>query len=566
MLMSLDKFDLWYRTVKVEPGKEFTEQVLSSLNIKYIVSDTDLKHIPESGPVCIVANQPFGGIESLILASLVQKIRPDLKILANHFVSLVPELKDLFIFMNPFKSRRSLNPHTIPFNQASDWINQGGALALFPAGTVSHLYIRHRSITDPPWRQSFGRLIEALQVPVLPFYFSGANSKTFQTLGILHPFLRTLRLPAEVFNKQNRIFSVHIGTPIAVKQINAYETVREKLDYLRRRTYNLAHRELKPEEKAMLKHMEQEPVAEAKPKALLLEEYYTIPEDQILHDTENERVFFARARQIPGLLHEIGRQRERTFRQVQEGTGKALDLDNFDDYYIHLIAWDKTEDRLIGSYRLGLADEILNSSLPGQNLYTKTLFQLKTAFLKRISPAIELGRSFVAPEYQRSFNSLFLLWRGIGEFISYRPHYRYLFGPVSISNAYAHSSQMLMLRYLKLHHHNTRLARWVKPQNPSMNPHKVLNRHGRVIRQLRELEEMISDIEHQPTGIPVLIRQYIKLGAEFLAFNRDPLFSNVVDGLIVVDVHRTDRKVLNRYMGKEATKRYFENQGKTENK
>jgi putative hemolysin len=277
----------------------------------------------------------------------------------------------------------------------------------------------------------------------------------------------------------------------------------------------------------------------------------------MLHETEKERVFYATAQDCPNLLHEIGRLRELTFREVEEGTGKALDLDEFDQTYLHLVAWDKQKEQVIGSYRLGLADKILGDPKQGPGLYTKTLFQLKNSFLKRISPAIELGRSFVAPEYQRSFNSLFLLWRGIGEFISHHPHYRYLFGPVSISNAYAQTSQMLMLRYLKMHHHNAKLARLVKPQNPSDKPSKHLNRHGHKIRQMRELEEMIADIEHRSSGIPVLIRQYIKLGAEFLAFNRDPLFSNVVDGLIVVDVHKTDKKVLNRYMGKEATERYF---------
>jgi putative hemolysin len=365
-------------------------------------------------------------------------------------------------------------------------------------------------------------------------------------------------MPTEVFNKQDKVLNVHIGHPIAPKQYNEYKEVRQKLSYLRRRTYNLAHRDVKYKDEQLSESLEIKPVAPAKHKNILLDEYRSIPKEQFLHNTDKEQVFYAMAPQIPNLLYEIGRLRELTFREVEEGTGNDLDLDEYDQTYVHLIAWSKQNEEIIGSYRLGLADQILKEN--GVGLYTKTLFQLKPSFLKRISPAIELGRSFVAPAYQRSFSSLFLLWRGIGEFISYRPHYRYLFGPVSISNAYTHSSQMLMLRYLKLNHHNNKLARLVKPQNPSAKPKKVLNRQSHVIRQLRELEEMISDIELESAGIPVLIRQYLKLGAEFLAFNRDPLFSNVVDGLIVVDVHKTDRKILNKYMGREATKRYMDAQ------
>jgi len=564
LLMALDKFDSWYESAKNQPGDDFTEQVLSYLNITFNVNEADLQHIPEDGSLIIIANQPFGGIEGLILTSIIRKVRSDLKILANHFISLIPELKDQYIFMNPFKSQRSFDQNVEPFNQALNWAKEGSALAVFPAGTTSHLYLRHRSITDPRWRSTYGRLIEKAQVPVLPVYFSGSNSKTFQTLGMLHPFLRTLRMPTEVFNKQDKVLNVHIGHTIAAKQFNEYEDVRKKLAYLRRRTYNLAHRDVACENKILVHPVEAKPVAKAKPKKVLIEEFTSLPKEQLLHETDKDLVVYATAQQIPNLLHEIGRLRELTFREVEEGTGNDLDLDEYDQTYIHLIAWNKNNEDIIGSYRLGLADEILKDDGPG--LYTKTLFQLKSAFLKRICPSIELGRSFVAPAYQRSFSSLFLLWRGIGEFISYRSHYRYLFGPVSISNAYSHSSQMLMLRYLKLNHHNTKFARWVKPQNPSAKPKKVLNKHSRPIGQIRELEEMISDIELEPAGIPVLIRQYLKLGAEFLAFNRDPLFSNVVDGLIVVDLHKTDPKVLNKYMGKEATKRYMDAQEKPKNK
>ena len=165
------------------------------------------------------------------------------------------------------------------------------------------------------------------------------------------------------------------------------------------------------------------------PKPVLLAELAALPPDQLLVSEKEFDVFYARATQIPGMMREIGRLREIAFREVSEGTGKPCDLDAFDHTYSHLFLWNRPEQQLVGAYRIGPLDTILQSS-GVKGLYTNTLFKFKPGFLEQLGSALELGRSFIRPEYQRKFGCLTLLWKGIGGFLARHPQYHVLFGPV----------------------------------------------------------------------------------------------------------------------------------------
>ena len=147
------------------------------------------------------------------------------------------------------------------------------------------------------------------------------------------------------------------------------------------------------------------------------------------------------------MLAEIGRCRELAFRRVGEGTGKHADLDRFDEYYRHLFLWNKTDSRLAGAYRLAVTSDVLpRFGISG--LYTSTLFRFHPHFFERIGPAVELGRSFVVPEYQKNYAALLLLWKGITRAVERRPEAPVLFGAVSISPEYRAASRSLMAAYL----------------------------------------------------------------------------------------------------------------------
>jgi hypothetical protein len=257
-------------------------------------------------------------------------------------------------------------------------------------------------------------------------------------------------------------------------------------------------------------------------------------------------VFLAAAWEIPAILHEIGRLREIAFRAVGEGTGKALDLDPFDASYLHLFLWDREAGKVAGGYRLGCTDVLLAAGGPGA-LYTSTLFRFEQPFLDYLRPALELGRSFVAPEYQKSIHPLALLWRGIARFVAERPRYARLFGPVSISSDYTAASQDLIVRFLRDRRQDEGMSRWVHPLHPygGLQGSDISS----CLQSIEEVSAAVAAAEPDHKGVPVLLRQYLKLNATLLEFNVDPDFSDVLDALVLVDLRQAPAAVLARYMG-----------------
>src|SRR5262249_17967157 len=319
------------------------------------------------------------------------------------------------------------------------------------AGEVSHVNLRKREVTDPAWHTAVARIIRMTEAPALPVFFSGSNGLLFQLAGLVHPSLRTAMLPRELLNKRGTQIEARIGRLVPTEKLVAFETDDALIDYLRRRTYLLSNRpsgtiadENKRATRSKPKHHQ---IIAALPADKLVKELLTLRDDQTLISTRCYAVFHAHALQIPNILLEIGRLREISFGEVNEGTGKAMDLDEFDKHYVHLFLWNHETSEIVGAYRLGHADELVNR-FGKQALYTSTLFDCETDFIERITPALELGRSFVRPEYQKSFPPLFLLWKGIAQYVLKHPRYKTLFGPVSIGNDYHPIARQLIVECL----------------------------------------------------------------------------------------------------------------------
>jgi putative hemolysin len=378
--------------------------------------------------------------------------------------------------------------------------------------------------------------------------------------GLVHRRLRTVLLPRELLNKSNEDIQVYIGKPVSFERLSTLETDHELLSYLRFRTYALRQRKQKISifkggsmpSKSNAK-METIPTSVMVNSRLIALEVQGLDHNHVLIENDEFAVYHARAHEIPNLLQEIGRLREITFRQIGEGTGKAVDLDRFDLYYTHLFLWNRKKQEVVGAYRLGDVNAIVQRY--GENgLYTSTLFHYRPAFLQQMDNAIELGRSFIRLEYQKLHSSLFLLWKGIGHFVARHPQHKTLFGPVTISNCYNTLSRQLMVSYLKANNYTPDVAKLVKPRMPI----RLTSLKGRetqafttLIKDMEELSGLISDIECDQKGIPVLLRHYVKLGGKMVGFSLDRSFSNGLDGLIMVDLTKCDTKLLRHYMGKE---------------
>lgn len=541
----------------IKEPQQFISRCLERLGINYEIDSGETDSIPKQEGLIIVANHPFGGIDGLILAHLLKKIRPDVKILANGFLKKIPPLEPLFFDVDPINQKASMQKNATSLKHAARWVRDGGCLVVFPAGEVSHLTLKEHRIADPAWNETVAKLVLLTKAPVTPIFFQGTNSIKFQLLGLVHPWIRTIMLPRELIKKINSNIKLNIGYPIKFNKIKKLKS-DTLIQYLRLTTYALGSKKQRHviEEKKTFELDSN--IISSVPSELLKEEIKHLPESQTLHESSKVKVLYAYAKQIPWLLQEIGRLRELTFREIGEGTGKEVDLDIYDSYYIHLFLWDTTKQCLIGAYRLGLTDKIIEKyGIKG--LYSYSLFKYTNKQLLELGPSIELGRSFIRTEYQRSPSSLSLLWKGIGLFVAKQAYYRTMFGPVSISNDYQDVSRKFIVDCLRANRLMKELSKNIKPRKPYKTTTRTRwnKRELNIMEDINLASDIIAQLEQGERGIPVLIKQYIKLGGRFLEFNVDKEFNDALDGLIVVDLRDTEKELLQYFIGKGNTENYL---------
>jgi putative hemolysin len=540
-------------------GDDFAAWTLDLFHVNVRIDPADRHRVPATGPALVVANHPFGAVEGLALALALRRIRPDVKILANFVLSRIPELRDMFLFVDPFERAGASGANAAGLRHAFRWIHRGGMLVVFPAGEVASLDLRTGRVTDPAWSPTVAGLARRTGAPTLPVFIPGRNGAFFQAAGLLHPALRTALLPRELLQSEGRTVELRVGTPIAATRLSELGDDRRAIAYLRDRTEILAAR---GEPDALPAAMQPRrtpasvvPVVAPVDPGILADEIAALgPEGRLVQADELE-VFIARARAIPNVLREIGRLREITFREVGEGTGRAIDLDAYDPAYLHMFIWSRGLRQIIGAYRLGPTDELLAAGGVSA-LYTASLFRYDPKLFAAMGPALEMGRSWIRTEHQKSYVGLMLLWKGIGEFVGRHPQYATLFGPVSISAEYRSVSQKIIVAFLERNRKKTDWAAWVRPTNPFREPSGKGRLRPGCLENLEDASAFISEIEADQKGVPVLLKQYLKLEGRLLGHNVDPEFSNVLDVLIVVDLRRTAAKILKRYLGRANLERF----------
>lgn len=540
--------------------RAFCEQVLRLMRVSYNASAMDLDQIPRTGPAIVVANHPFGGIDGIIAAHLLTGVRSDVRVMVNYHLCRIEELRQLFIPVDPYGSEHSRRHNSQPLREALRWVRSGGILLVFPAGDVARLCLKQRSVREAPWNPMIGRLVRMTEASVIPVCFHGHNGWLFQALGLLHARIRTLLLPRELLNKAGTTIHLRIGRAIRYTRLRRLDSDEKITRYLKMHTTLLA-RQPQPashNQSAARAYSSGAEVIAATPVDLLQAEVANLEPAQCLLEQGDMQVYLARAGQIPWLLQEIGRLRELTFRAVGEGTGKAIDMDLYDTYYQHLFIWQRARHEVVGAYRLAQSDEVIGRyGLKG--LYTHSLFRYSMKLLDQINPSIELGRSFIRPEYQRNHTPLLLVWRGISSYLVRHPRYRYLFGPVTISGDYDQNSLRLLIGCLRLNNGYSGIR--VRPRTPLPNQRLPFlpDEDLRCVTDIDLVSDLIAQIESDQKGVPVLIKQYLKMGGKFLEFNLDEDFNNAVDGLIVVDMKQTDLRLLQQYMGKTGAESYLRN-------
>jgi putative hemolysin len=536
------------------------DSVAQSLNLQEEVDLPAEFEFPRQGPLIIIANHPFGVIDPIMLARWAGQFRPDMKVMTNSLLLRMDELAAHVIPVDPFGGKGAAKRNMTPMKEALRLLRSGGALVIFPAGEVAS-YKPGRGLEEQAWSNHVGSLVRRTQATVLPVYFPGSNSALFHAAGIIHPRLRTGLLLREFCNRANTPVQMTVGQPIPYSRLKKFEDDESLTRYLRIHTFLLHQRGKEQAAKLTVtgENITITPPSEIQ-QAHMVEEIDRIrARGGRLVGQGNLSVYQAHSHEIPTLLPEIGRLREVTFREVGEGSGNDLDLDKYDRYYEHLILWDEEKEQVAGGYRLGRADVILRE-YGSKGLYTSTLFRFEKPFLANLEHAVEMGRSFIIKAYQRQLATLPLLWKGIAHWIARNPHYKKLFGPVSISKDYSSLSRKMIVEFLQDNRMHPHLSSFVKARNPF--------RYMRTRRMMREFisadlqnvddcSALISSLETDGKGIPILLKHYLKLNATLLSFNVDKEFSSVVDGLIMVDFTETDARLLAKYMGEENCRKYL---------
>jgi putative hemolysin len=550
-VMKINQVNELFAQAQPKQGPEFVDAILKGCGVDIEFDERELKNIPTDGSFIAIANHPYGGIEGMVLLKILCMVRPDAKIMANFLLKKIPNLSDYFVAVNPFENIEHSSSIS-GLKNTMELLANGTPIGIFPAGEVSTFKLEKQEVTDRMWHPVVGKLIAKAKVPVVPIYFHGNNGVLFNLLSMIHPALRTAKLPSELFNKQGHTIRLRIGKPIQVEDIPDYTNATRLLNFLRARTYALGDgldeekRIFNPRNLFKIKKLP-EAIAPETSAAILEKEVEPLRENYRVWVEKNYEVFIVPTSSIPNIIREIGRLREITFREVGEGTNKSTDLDEYDIYYHHLFIWDTEAKVIVGAYRIGLGDEIFYS-LGKKGFYVAELFKIKEQFTPILKKSLELGRSFIRKEYQQKPLPLFLLWKGILKYLIDNPRYRYLIGPVSISNTFSKFSKSLIVDYINRNHFDHEMAQYVRPRKKFKVDFSSIDTDLLMAGEdsFKGLDNLISEVETRTMKVPVLLRQYIALNAKIICFNIDPKFADCLDGFLVLDLQKVPQDILEK--------------------
>ena len=526
------------------------QQLDAKLNIS---NSSNLAEIPKSGAIVFVANHPLGGLDGMLLTQMLLKVRPDLKVLTNEILLAFPEFSELFIGVDVInKNKQRHNAKGIL--KLSKHLAAGGAALIFPAGLVSQLKLKNFSIHDRPWDSMVARLIKKHQAYCLPMFVDARNSYAFYLSEFIHKRLRTALLGRAMLAKKHSSTKVFIGKLIEYKDIQHSKDSHAITEYLKLCCESLNHKHNESNEK-LVKQRQLTAIKQDIELENILTQLQILKPYKLL-DYKSMAVYCAPYEKLGNIMEQIAITREHTFRAVDEGTGKELDSDIYDPYCWHLWIWDFEKNLIVGGYRLSKVDEVIrNHGL--KKLHSYSLYHYDRAFIKSLKHSVEVGRSFVAPAYQRHPRALDLLWKGIGIYMLNNPNYHTLFGGVSISQQYSNLARALLADTLTYHYAvDESISKFITPRKPLNIQNKPWsNKLLPSLTKIPIINKLLGAIDSGKT-IPILIRHYLALNGKFITFSINESFNKSLDGLILVDLRTAPDKYLVRYLGMKGAEKF----------
>ena len=514
-------------------GFEFIDRVLDHFNFGYQASQVDRRNIPAIGRTLIVANHPLGALDGLAILRLIAEIRPDVKIVANDLLMGFDALKGLVLPVDNIGGKTGRKQ----LKAIMDCLHREECVIIFPAGEVSRL--SPSGVKDLKWNSSYLKIAEKTNSQILPVHIGGRNSMMFYTSSWVYRPLSTMQLANEMFRQRNRRIPIQVGEPIPIQELAKLPlSTKEKNKLVKRHLYRIAkgRKPLLKTEKTISHPQNRQQLKLELKRA-----------EHLGSTKDNKQIYLAEYEHESSLMQEIGRLREIAFRKVGEGTGEQKDLDKYDQYYRHLVLWDEEELEIVGAYRIGEVYRYLKSD-KDHSIYSSTLFSYSCDMEPYFEKGIELGRSFVQPKYWGK-RSLDYLWFGIGAFLKAHPQYRYLFGPVSLSNSYPQAAKDLLVQFYRLYF--SPKAELASAKNPyRLSQSSEFQFSGDNYQQdFSQLKHLLANMG---VAVPTLYKQYSETfeegGVQFIDFNIDSDFNDCIDGLLLTDLSMLKAHKRARYM------------------
>ena len=226
---------------EVANGRDFWQVMVERYGLSLDIVAGDLSKIPTSGPLIMIANHPYGILDGLMMGHILSSVRGDFRILANTVFRKSADLQRVVLPISFDETKDAVRENLATRKNALAYLADGGAIGVFPGGTVSTAATPFAQPMDPGWRSFTARMISKSNATVLPVYFEGQTSRMFQLVSHLHNTLRMGLLIKEFKKRIDTPVRVVVGDPITQEDLTEFSTdSRAMMDFLRKKTYELS--------------------------------------------------------------------------------------------------------------------------------------------------------------------------------------------------------------------------------------------------------------------------------------------------------------------------------------
>ncbi|RFP89206.1 acyltransferase [Rhodobacteraceae bacterium 63075] len=227
----------------VASGRDFWSVMAERYGLSLNVVGGSLSNIPAEGPLILIANHPYGILDGLMMGHMLSETRGDFRILAHRVFRKARELDEVILPISFDETKEAMKGNLETRKTALDYLGQGGAIGIFPGGTVSTAAKPFKTPMDPGWRAFTARMISKSNATVVPVFFEGHNSRLFQIASHMHYTLRMGLLIKEFRKRVDAPVDVAIGAPIGRETLDGFGgDSKAMMDFLRKSTYELSRR------------------------------------------------------------------------------------------------------------------------------------------------------------------------------------------------------------------------------------------------------------------------------------------------------------------------------------